>query len=139
MKKIVILFFIFISLSANSQVGFEQYYAEKQLLTILQQAKTHWNRLEAYGMLAMHYKQTNKDSLAKVYLGKAKAMAADGKDVKLKSRSLWWDNYYESDTIKAQRYIDWAANHNLIEDKIAGYVELASINIHINSSLRWEP
>ena len=132
MKKIVILFFIFISLSANSQVGFEQYYAEKQLLTILQQAKTHWDQLQAYGMLAVHYKQTNKDSLAKVYLGKAKAMAADGKDVKLKARSLWWDNYYESDTAKAQRYIDWATRNNLIEDKIVGYVELASINIHIN-------
>ena len=126
------MFFIFISLSANSQVGFEQYYAEKQLLTILQQAKTHWDQLQAYGMLAVHYKQTNKDSLAKVYLGKAKAMAADGKDVKLKARSLWWDNYYESDTAKAQRYIDWATRNNLIEDKIVGYVELASINIHIN-------
>ncbi len=132
MKKIVILIFVFISLKANAQVGFEQYYAEKQLLTILQQAKTNWDQLQAYGMLAVHYKQTNKDSLAKVYLGKVKSMTADGKDVKLKARSLWWDNYYESDTVKAQRYIDWATNHNLIEDKIVGYVELASINIHIN-------
>ncbi len=132
MKKIVILFFIFISLYAKSQVGFEQYYAEKQLLGILQQAKTNWDRLQATGMLAVHYKETNKDSLAKVYLAKTKAMAADGKDVKLKASSLWWDNYYESDTVKAQRYIDWATSNNLIEDKIAGYVELASINIHIN-------
>ena len=132
MKKIVILIFVFISLSANAQVGFEQYYAEKQLLGILQQAKTNWNQLEAYGMLAVHYKQSNKDSLAEVYLGKAKAMAAYGKDVKLKARSLWWDNYYKSDTVKAQRYIDWATSNNLIEDKIIGYVELASINIHIN-------
>jgi signal transduction histidine kinase len=132
MKKIVILIFVFISLSANAQVGFEQYYAEKQLLGILQQAKTNWDQLQAYGMLAVHYKQTNKDSLAKVYLGKVKSMAADGKDVKLKAKSLWWDNYYESDTMKAQRYIDWATSNNLIEDKIVGYVELASINIHIN-------
>ena len=135
MKKIVIFFFVLVSLSAKSQVGFEQYYAEKQLLTILQQAKTNWDRLQATGMLAVHYKETNKDSLAKVYLGKVKAMAADGKDVKLKARSLWWDNYYESDTVKAQRYIDWAASNNLIEDKIAGYVELASINIHINLAI----
>ena len=70
MKKIVIFFFVLVSLSAKSQVGFEQYYAEKQLLTILQ-----------------------------------------------------------------QRYIDWAASNNLIEDKIAGYVELASINIHINLAI----
>ncbi|MBK6383143.1 MAG: hypothetical protein IPF69_06665 [Chitinophagaceae bacterium] len=62
-------------------------------------------------------------------------MAADGKDVKPKARSLWWDNYYESDAVKAQRYIDWAASNNLIEDKIAGYVELASINIHINLAI----
>jgi signal transduction histidine kinase len=132
MKKIAIVFFIFISLGAKSQVGFEQYYAEKQLLTILQQAKTNWDQLEAYGMLAMHYQHTNKDSLAKVYLSKVKEIAADGKDVKLKARSLWWDDYYEPDTIKAQRYIDWATSNNLIEDRIVGYVVLASINIHIN-------
>ena len=132
MKKIVLFIFVFISLSANSQVGFEQYYSEKQLLTILQQAKTNWDRLEAYAMLAVHYKETNKDSLAGIYLGKVKAITADGKDVKLKARSLWWDNRYESDTVKAHRYIDWATSNNLIEDKIVGYVELASINIHIN-------
>ena len=66
MKKIVLFIFVFISLSANSQVGFEQYYSEKQLLTILQQAKTNWDRLEAYAMLAVHYKETNKDSLYKI-------------------------------------------------------------------------
>ncbi len=85
MNKIVILFFIFISQYAKSQVGFEQYYAEKQLLAILHQAKTNWDQLQAYGMLAVHYKQTNKDSLSKVYLGKTKAMGADGKDAKLKA------------------------------------------------------
>ena len=78
MKKNIILGFVFISLSANSQVGFEQYYSEKQLLAILQLAKTNWDKLEAYGMLAVHYKQTNKDSLAGVYLGKVKAMTAAG-------------------------------------------------------------
>ena len=132
MKKIAIVFFVFISLSANSQVGYEQYYAEKQLLTILQQAKTSWDKLEAYGMLAVHYSQENKDSLAGVYLDKVKAIAADGKDVKLKARSLWWDNYYKYDTAKAQRYIDWATSNNLIEDRIVGYVVLTSINIHID-------
>ena len=68
MKKIVILIFFFISLSANAQVGFEQYYSEKQLLGILQQAKTNWDQLQAYGVLAVHYKQTNKDSLARVLI-----------------------------------------------------------------------
>ena len=132
MKKIVLLIFVFISLNANSQVGFEQYYSEKQLLALLQLAKTNWDQLEAYGILAVHYKETNKDSLAGVYLNKVKATTADGKDVKLKARSLWWDNRYESDTVKAHRYIDWATSNNLIEDKIAGYVELTSINIHID-------
>ncbi len=132
MKKIVILIFVLISLSTNAQVGFEQYYSEKQLLAILQQAKSNWDKLQAYGIMAVHYKQTNKDSLAGVYLGKVKTMTAGGKDVKLKARSLWWDNYYETDTVKARRYIDWATSNNLVEEKIAGYVDLASINIHIN-------
>jgi signal transduction histidine kinase len=132
MKKFAVIITVFVSLTAQSQIGYEQFYSEKQLTAILQQAKTDMEQLDAYGMLAMHYKNAYRDSLANTYLEKVKAISADPKNVKLKARGLWWDNYYDPDTIKAKRYIDWATNNDLIEDKIAGYVELTRVNIHIN-------
>src|SRR5436190_2234999 len=131
MKKYTCIFFIFLSLIARSQIRFELYYSEKQLTVILQQAKTNWDKMNAQGMLASYYKLSNKDSLALSYLKKLKSVAEGSKDVKLKARALWWDNYYDSDTTKAKRYIDFANKNNLIEDEIAGYVELTRINIHI--------
>jgi signal transduction histidine kinase len=132
MKKIIVIVSFFSSLTAMAQRDREQFYSEKQLLAILQQARTSEDQLEAYGLLAKHYDNTFKDSLAKVYLEKLKAVFANTKNIKLKARGLWWDNYYAADTTKAQRYIDWATKNNLVEDKITGYVELTRVTIHIN-------
>ena len=132
MKRFIVIAFVFASLVVRSQIGYEQFYSEKQLLEILQQAKTSGDQLEPFGLLARHYNQVFNDSLSKVYLERLRSVYKDTKNGKLKARGLWWDNYYEPDTIKVQRYLDWANSNGLIEDKIAGYVELTRVNIHIN-------
>ncbi len=132
MKKLVLISFLFSAVIAKAQIGFEEYYSEKQLLSILQKAKTPWDQLEANGILAKHYASMNKDSLARVYLDKVKSTVTKTNDVKLKARGIWWDNYFENDTIKVNRLIEWANKNNLVEEKITGYIELTRITIHIN-------
>ena len=98
MKKIAAIFFLMLCTRANSQVGFEEYYSEKDLLSFLQKAKTRPEQLDAAGVLAVNYKRVFKDSLASVYLTKVYAIAENSKDPKLMARAMWWDNRYKGDS-----------------------------------------
>ena len=132
MRRLTIICCLLFTLDAYTQLGFEPFYRDTELIALLQQAKTPEDQLEANGYLASNYKAKGKDSLAKTYLEKIRAIAAGSANIKIKSRALWWDNYYEPDTNKARRFIDFAVKNNLVEDRIVGHIELTRVYIHIN-------
>ena len=82
MRKIATIFFLVLCTGANSQVGYEEYYSEKDLLTNLQKAKSAAEQIDAAGVLAVNYKGVFKDSLASIYLTKANTIAENSKDPK---------------------------------------------------------
>ena len=135
MRKIVTIFFLMLCTKANSQIGFEEYYSEKDLLSFLQKAKTHPEQLDAAGVLAVNYKRVFKDSLASVYLTKVYTIAQNSKDPKLMARAMWWDNRYKSDTLKSIKLLQFARQNSLIEEKIAAFMDLSDYYIHDNLSL----
>ena len=130
MRKIATIFFLVLCTRANSQVGFEEYYSEKILLTNLQKAKSVAEQLDAAGMLAVNYKRVFKDSLASIYLTQAYRVAENSKDQKLIARAIWWDNRYESDTLKSIKLLQIGLQNNFTEEKIVAHMELSDYYIH---------
>lgn len=132
MKQALTILMLFVSVTTSAQIGFEQYYTTRQLTERLQQAATNSDKLEAHGLLAVHYKSSGKDSLGKIHMEKARALVGETSLPETQARLLWWENYYKGDTVKARKYIDFAQAHKLYEEEIAGYVELTKHFIHIN-------
>jgi signal transduction histidine kinase len=118
-----------------AQIGFEEFYTEAQLKTYLTTARTETEKADGLGMLAVHYQSNKKDSLANESLKQLRKLVANSNDVKVKSRVLWWENYFEPDTALAGKYLDWAIRNHLKEEEIIGQVELARVLIHINQNL----
>jgi len=134
MRKIATIFFLVLCTGANSQVGYEEYYSEKDLLSNLQKAKSAAEQIDAAGVLAVNYKRSFKDSLASFYLTQASTVAQNSKDPKLIARAIWWDNRYESDTLKSIKLLQFARQNNLTEEKIVAYMDLSNYYIHANLS-----
>ena len=130
MKKIAAIFFLLLCIRANSQVGFEEYYSEKDLLSFLQKAKSPPEQLDAAGVLAVNYKRVFKDSFANIYLTRVYTIAKNANDPKLMARAMWWDNRYKGDTLKSIKLLQFARQSNLIEEKIAAYMDLTDYYIH---------
>jgi signal transduction histidine kinase len=132
MKKFNLIFCLFISIISKSQIGFEEYYTTRQLTNLLQHATTEKDKLEAYALLAVHFKTSGKDSMARAYMDKTRSVTGENSAPKIKARLLWWENYYKGDTNKARKYIVYAHSNKLFEEEISGYVEIARHYIHIN-------
>ena len=120
---------------AHAQVGYENFYSEKDLQTVLQHANTVAGQLDATGSLAVYYKQLYNDSLAAIYLKKVYSIAENSKDPQLMARALWWDNYYDGNIEKATRYLKYAEQHDLLKEEIAAHLSLNDIYIHTDVAL----
>lgn len=92
MRKFNLLFCILFGAVLNGQVGFEDYYSEKDLLTHLQRARTASEQIDASGVLAVNYKKIFRDSLASIYLSRIYKIAQNASDPKLMAWAIWWDN-----------------------------------------------
>ena len=135
MKKFIFFLFLLPAFTANAQIGWEDFYSEKDLQSDLQYAKTPAEQLDATGCLAVHYKKIHTDSLAKVYIQKVFSIAENSKDVYLMARALWWDISYEGSVEKANKLLQYAEQHNLLKEKISANLSLVDINIHQNLTL----
>jgi signal transduction histidine kinase len=135
MRKLLTSFLLLLALSAKTQIGYEDFYSEKDLLTNLQQAKTLMVKLDATGCLAVHYKKLYKDSIGNVYLKKVYAIAENSENAELMARALWWDNYYDEGVEKATKHLTYAEQHNLRQEEISAHLALSDIYIHKDLSL----
>ena len=135
MRKLIFLFLLSPAFTSKAQTGYEQYYSEKDLRSNLEQAKTLPAQLDATGCLAMCYKYSYKDSIASLYIKKVYAIAENSKDPQLMARALWWDNNCNGSIEKANKYLSYAGQHNLVREKIIAYLSLSDIYIHQDLSL----
>src|SRR5262245_57556664 len=136
----IFIFFLLLcfTFSAKAQLGYEDYYSEKDLQTQLQQAKTIEDQMNATGRLALHFKKLRNDSTGILYIRKIFGMAEGRKDVKLMANALWWDIAYETIIFefdyelsleKATRLLKYADEHDLLKEKISANLFLALTTI----------
>ncbi|HEU5165848.1 MAG TPA: ATP-binding protein [Chitinophagaceae bacterium] len=130
MRKYLFFLFLLVALKVSAQVGYEDFYSEKDLQKILQNAKTITEQMDATGSLAVYYKRHFKDSLADLFIKKIPGFIKDSNDHQLVARSLGWDVSFESNKEKAELYLQYAEKYNLLQDKISAYLTLSDVNIH---------
>ena len=135
MRKLFIFLILYVALEAQAQIGYEDFYSERELQKLLQNAKTITAQLDATGSLAVYYRKHFKDSLANLFIKKVSGFVKDSSNVQMVARSLWWNVYFESNTEKVTNYLKYAEKHGLLKDKISAYLSLSDINIHQDLSL----
>src|SRR6185369_11519524 len=98
MKFLLYIICLVLFLDVRGQVGYEDYYSERDLSLKIEHAKTLIEKIDAIGMLAQHYKGIHQDSLGDLYYKKIPALAGRSADDILVGRALWWDMRYHADT-----------------------------------------
>jgi hypothetical protein len=121
-------------------VFYPTFYPEKELLTGFQHAKTPVERMDAAGVLALHYRSKFQDSLSSVYLHILYRVAGVANDQKLVAKALWWDAQVSAGSTaydetkqaiaKANSLLHFAIKKHLYAESIAAKLLLADINIH---------
>jgi signal transduction histidine kinase len=135
MRKLIILLLISIALKAKSQVGYEDFYSENYLKTNLQLAKTPSEQIEALGILSIHYKNKHQDSLGNIYFNRIAGIVSRTKDDELNGRTQWWSMRYKNDTIIGKKLLQFAKEHQQVENSIGADLFLSYYYIHSNHFL----
>ena len=135
MKFFLYAFFFLLSLTVRAQIGYEDYYSEKDLKSRIQYAKTLLDQVDANGMLAQHYKGVHQDSLGDFYYKKISDIAAHSNDNNVVGRALWWDMRYHEDTAKAISLLQYAEQYKQIGNAVAANLFLSGYYIHTDLSL----
>lgn len=138
--KIASFILVFCSSTVKAQVFYPTFYPEKELLASFQHAKAPADKMDAAGVLSLHYKSKFQDSLSSVYLHLMYSISSEGNDQKLLAKALWWDAEVSAgstaydETIqaitKANNLLLFAIKKKLYSEAIAAKLLLADINIH---------
>ena len=128
MKKFLMILCVLSGLAAKCQLGWEDFYSEKDFRIMFQQAKNSKERIFALGLLGR--KGLLKDSIMR----EINAIADKGDDKKLKASALWWDaKLYDDDTTKMIKLFQFAEQTQLIPFQVAANLQLADYYIHHGS------
>src|SRR4026209_1059401 len=85
MKRLLTIVFVLMSLTVKSQLGWEDFYSEKDFRAMLRQARNPREKMYALGLLTR--KGLSSDSIMK----EINAIADKANDKELKALALWWD------------------------------------------------
>jgi len=116
---------VFLSLAAKCQLGWEDFYSEKDFRQMFQQARNPKEKIYALGLLAS--KGLSKDSIIKeIY-----AVADKADEKQLKATALWWDALLnDNDTTRIIKLLQFAEQAQLVPFQIAANLLLADHYIH---------
>jgi len=131
MKRFIMLLLLLLAgLEVKAQLEYEDYYSDQDLKSILLQARTPAEQIDAYGMLAIHYQGIHQDSLADLYFNKISKIPVQVHHINLTARILWWDMRYSANEEKSYKYLQFAEDHNLEMDKMVAHLFLSEDFIH---------
>jgi len=135
MKKFIVLLLLSVTLMAKSQVGYEDFYSENYLKNNLQLAKTAAEQIDALGVLSVHYKNKHQDSLGNIYFNRIASIVSRTKGDVLNGRAQWWSMRYKNDTIIGKKLLQFAKEHQQVENSIGADLLLSNYYIHSNHFL----
>ena len=125
MRKLVLILSLFSTLTTKAQLDWEGFYSDKNLTTILQQAKSPKERIYALGLLA------SKTSAVDSIIQEIYSIAEKTGDQRLKASAFWWDaKRHDGDTVKVMKLFQFAQQNDLVNFRIAADVLMADYHTH---------
>jgi signal transduction histidine kinase len=125
MKRLLLVLFALSALTAQCQLGWEDFFSEDHFRNVYQQAKNPKEKILALGLLAK--KGLPKDSITKeIY-----AVANKTNKKELKAMALWWDaKLHGNDTTRMIKLSQFAEQNQLLTYKIAAELMLADFYLY---------
>ena len=125
MKRFLMILLMLSSLAAKCQLGWEDFYSEKDFRAMLHQAKNPKEKMYALGLLTR--KGLSLDSIIR----EINLITARTNDKSLKASALWWESkLHEDDTTRMLQLFQFSEQNQLETFKIAAYFLLADYYIH---------
>ena len=124
MKQLLMIFFVSYSLTANCQLGWEDFYSEQDFRTILRNARSSKERIYALGLLGN--KRPSDSIMREIY-----AIVDTSDDNELRASALWWNAIFnQNDTMGIIKLLKFADQTQLTPFRIAARLLFADYFLH---------